>query len=243
MRLNKVLAQSGITSRRKADELIAAGRVRVDGQTVATLGMNIEKDQQVEVDGQAVDPVQDRVVYLLHKPSGVISAASDPRGRVTVVDLIRDPRRLYPIGRLDRDTTGALLITNDGELSNRLTHPRYGVEKHYLAEVKGQLSRQALADLRVGTKIDGGLKVRAVVRSAGRNGRHTLYGIILTEGRKREIKRIFRHYDLPLVRLHRSSFAGLSSDSLAPGKYRRLHRAEIDRLYRMSNFQHGLQTS
>jgi len=243
MRLNRFLAQAGVASRRKADQLIAAGRVRVNGKTVFTLGIDVAPDELVEVDGKPVEAETERVVYLLHKPAGVLSAVSDSRGRQTVVDLIRDSRRLYPVGRLDRDTTGALLITNDGELSNRLTHPRYGVEKHYLAEVKGQLSRQALADLRVGTKIDGGLKVRAVVRSAGRNGRHTLYGIILTEGRKREIKRIFRHYDLPLVRLHRSSFAGLSSDSLAPGKYRRLHRAEIDRLYRMSNFQHGLQTS
>ncbi|MCH7496441.1 MAG: rRNA pseudouridine synthase [Candidatus Marinimicrobia bacterium] len=243
MRLNRVLAQAGVASRRKADQLIAAGRVRVNGKTVSALGIDVAPDELVEVDGKPVEAETERVVYLLHKPAGVLSAVSDSRGRQTVVDLIRDSRRLYPVGRLDRDTTGALLITNDGELSNRLTHPRYGVEKHYLAEVKGQLSRQALGDLKVGTKIDGGLKVRAVVRSAGRNGRHTVYGIILTEGRKREIKRIFRHYDLPLVRLHRSSFAGLSSDSLAPGKYRRLHRAEIDRLYRMSNFQHGLQTS
>ncbi len=243
MRLNRVLAQAGVASRRKADLLIAAGRVRVNGKTVSALGIDVTQDELVEVDGKPVEAVTERVVYLLHKPAGVLSAVSDSRGRQTVVDLIRDSRRLYPVGRLDRDTTGALLITNDGELANRLTHPRYGVEKRYLAEVKGQLSRQAIGDLKAGTMIDGGLKVRAEVRSAGRNGRHTVYEITMTEGKKREIKRIFRHYELPLVRLHRSSFAGLSSDSLAPGKYRRLHRAEIDRLYRMSNFQHGLQTS
>ena len=243
MRLNRVLAQAGVASRRKADQLIAAGRVRVNGKTVSALGIDVTRDELVEVDGKPVEAETERVVYLLHKPAGVLSAVSDSRGRQTVVDLIRDSRRLYPVGRLDRDTTGALLITNDGELANRLTHPRYGVEKRYLAEVKGQLSRQALGDLKVGTTIDGGLKVRAVVRSAGRNGRHTVYGITMAEGKKREIKRIFRHYGLPLVRLHRSSFAGLSSDSLAPGKYRRLHRAEIDSLYRMSKFQHGLQTS
>lgn len=243
MRLNKYLARSGIASRRKADELIAAGRVRVDGETVATLGMDIGEDRRVEVDGRAVEPDQDRVVYLLHKPSGVISAASDPRGRMTVVDLIRDPRRLYPVGRLDRNTTGALLITNDGELASRLTHPRYSVEKRYLAEVGGRLSERSIRELAQGKEIEGGLKVRAQIKAVGRHVKRTIYEIAMTEGKKREIKRIFKHMGLPLVRLHRQSFAGLSGDGLSPGKYRRLRKPEIEALYRLSQRQHATQSS
>ncbi|MEE9161450.1 MAG: pseudouridine synthase [Candidatus Neomarinimicrobiota bacterium] len=243
MRLNKLLARAGVASRRKADDLIAAGRVRIDGQTTTTLGSNVGPLQSIEVDGRPVQPPEETVVYLLSKPSGVLSAVTDARGRATVVDLVRDSRRLFPVGRLDRDTTGVLLITNDGELANRLTHPRYGVEKGYTAEVKGHLSRQVIADLERGTRIKGGLQVRATVRSVGRHGGNTLYDITLAEGKKREIKRIFEYADLPLVRLHRHSFAGLSSDSLAPGRYRRLRRAEISRLYALSRPQDDLQTS
>ncbi len=243
MRLNKLLARAGVASRRKADDLIAAGRVRIDGQTATTLGSDVGPLQSIEVDGRPVQPPEETVVYLLSKPAGVLSAVTDSRGRTTVVDLVRDSRRLFPVGRLDRDTTGVLLITNDGELANRLTHPRYGVEKGYTAEVKGRLARQAIADLRGGSHIRGGLRVRATVRQVGRHGRNTLYDITLTEGKKREIKRIFEHAGLPLVRLHRHSFAGLSSDSLAAGRYRRLRRSEIKRLYALSRPQDDLQTS
>lgn len=243
MRLNKYLARAGVTSRRKADELIAASRVRVNGRQVTSLGAEIDADDLVEFDGRAIEPVEERVVYLLHKPAGVISSVTDPRGRETVVDLIRDRRRLFPVGRLDRDTTGALLITNDGELANFLTHPRYGVEKRYLAEVKGRLSPRTIARLEVGTTIAGGMRVRAWVREVAHEGKRSIYQLTLTEGRNREVKRIFKHYGLPLIRLHRTDFAGLSADSLPPGKYRRLRSAKINELYSLARLQEDLQTT
>lgn len=230
MRLNKYLAQSGVASRRKADDLIAAGKVRVNGRQVTTLGVDVTADDRVEINGKPVGTVEDMVIYLIHKPSGVISAAGDPRGRKTVIDLIRDSRRLFPVGRLDRDTTGALLITNDGELTNRLTHPRFGVQKRYVADVLGRLSPEALARLDTGMTLSEGMRVRAKLRPVARRGRHTLYEIILTEGQNREVKRIFKHFGLTLLRLHRSHFAGLSADSMALGHYRRLRPKEIKAL-------------
>lgn len=241
MRLNKYLARSGVAARRKADELIASGRVRVNNRRVTSMGIEISEDDQVEVDDRPVELVQERVVYLLHKPAGVVSSVTDPRGRGTVVDLIRDRCRLFPVGRLDRDTTGALLITNDGELANLLTHPRYGIEKHYLVEVKGRLSSRAIVRLGAGVVIDGGMKVRALVQEVARHGRRTCYRLTLTEGKNREIKRIFRYYGLSLVRLHRTSFAGLSADSLPPGRYRRLRQVEVNTLYRLAAHQKDSQ--
>jgi 23S rRNA pseudouridine2605 synthase len=160
-----------------------------------------------------------------------------------VVELIRDHQRLFPIGRLDRDTTGALLITNNGELANLLTHPRYGVEKRYLAEVKGRLSTRDIAQIGTGAVIAGGIKVRAQIQELARHGQRTTYRLILTEGKNREIKRIFRHHGLPLVRLHRTSFAGLSADGLPPGRYRRLRRVEMNNLYRLAAPQYDSQTT
>lgn len=230
MRLNKYLALAGVASRRKADALIVAGKVRVNGQQVTTLGVDVTEDDRVELNGRPVGTIEETVIYLIHKPPGVISAAGDPRGRKTVVDLIRDSRRLFPVGRLDRDTTGALLITNDGELTNRLTHPRFGVQKRYIADVLGRLSPDALARLGAGMTLSEGMRVRARVRQMARRGRHTFYELTLTEGQNREVKRIFKHFGLTLVRLHRSHFAGLSADSMALGHYRRLRPKEIKTL-------------
>lgn len=243
MRLNRYLAQAGVASRRKADELITAGRVQVNGRRVTSLGVGIDVNDLVEVNGRPVELAAERVVYLLHKPAGVISSVSDPRGRLTVVELIRDPRRLFPVGRLDRDTTGALLITNDGELANRLTHPRYGIEKCYLVEVKGQLSAHAIDQIISGIVIAGGVKVRAQLRPVARQAQRTVYQLTLTEGKNREVKRIFEHYGLPLLHLHRTSFAGLSADNLRPGKYRRLRQTEVNSLYRLTGAREGMQTT
>lgn len=230
MRLNKYLAQAGVASRRQADRLIQQGQIRVDGVVVTTLGTDIDVDAAVEVGGVSIAPPEAAVIYLLHKPKGVISASSDDRGRATVVDLIRDTRRLYPVGRLDRDTTGALLITNRGDLTYRLTHPSFGIVREYQAEVRGQLPSNARKELAGGLTLDDGIKVAARVKQLDRRGGRTVYQVVLTEGKNREIKRIFRHYHLPLLRLHRTLFAGLKVDNLAPGKYRRLSVPEIDRL-------------
>lgn len=243
MRLNKYLAHSGVAARRKADELIISGRVQVGGRKVTTPGIEIAEDDLVEVDGHPVELMEEKVVYLLHKPVGLISSVTDPRGRPTVVDIINDGRRLFPVGRLDRDTTGALLITNDGELANLLTHPRYGVEKHYLAEVKGRLNSRTLAQLGKGITINGGLNIKTRIEQAARSRGQTRYRLTLTEGKNREIKRLFRHFGLPLIQLHRSSFAGLSADGLSPGKYRRLRQTEVNALYRLATPKKNSQTS
>ncbi|MCK4579409.1 MAG: rRNA pseudouridine synthase [Candidatus Marinimicrobia bacterium] len=231
MRLNKYLALSGVASRRKADELIRSGAVRINGQVVKELGTQLAGDEVVEVAGRAVEPEGGLVYYLLHKPAGVISSAADERGRTTVVDLIRERRRIFPVGRLDRDTTGAMIITNDGKLTLRLTHPRYEVRKEYLAEVKGRLSAKAVAELARGVEVDERMTVRADLKKVAAQGKKTVYRLVLTEGKNREIKRIFRHYDLPLLRLHRTLFAGLTADDMAPGKYRRLTKGEVATLF------------
>ncbi|MFC1619034.1 pseudouridine synthase [Candidatus Neomarinimicrobiota bacterium] len=234
MRLNKYLAAGGVASRRKADELIAGGHVQVNGRLITTLGVEVVQGDVVEVDGRALELKENEVVYLLHKPQGVISSVTDSRGRPTVVDIIQDQRRLFPVGRLDRDTTGALLITNDGKLANLLTHPRYGVEKCYLAQVKGRLPSGGIKQLGRGTTIEDGIKVRARVSTVSSRGSKTIYQVLLTEGKNREVKRIFQHYGLSVVRLHRVTFAGLSADTLQPGKYRRLSKPEVQRLYKLA---------
>lgn len=234
MRLNKYLAAGGVASRRKADELIAGGHVQVNGRIITTLGVDVARGDVVEVDGVILEAHEQEVVYLLHKPPGVISSVTDPRGRSTVVDLIQDRRRLFPVGRLDRDTTGALLITNAGDLTNQLTHPRYGVEKCYLALVKGRLPSGAIGQAGRGLTLTGGTKVRARITTMSHRGKTTTYQVLLTEGKNREVKRIFEHFGLRVVRLHRSTFAGLSADKLQPGKYRRLSKTEIQQLYKLA---------
>jgi len=234
MRLNKYLARAGVASRRKADTLIAAGKVRINGVVVTALGTQVQPDDIVSAEGRVVDPLEETVVYLMNKPAGVISAATDPRGRSTVVELVRDRRRLFPVGRLDRDTTGALLITNDGELTNQLLHPRYGIMKEYMAEVRGRLKSTDLTDLAKGMVLSDGLRVKAAVKSMERHGQRTTYRLTLSEGQNREVKRIFAHFEIPVLRLHRSRFAGLSADNLAPGKTRRLRREEIKSFYRLA---------
>lgn len=230
MRLNKYLALAGIASRRKADEMINENRVAINGAVVRTLGVDVTPDDMVVVDGKVISINEKPVVYLLHKPAGTISSVSDPQNRKTVIDLIRDKRRLYPVGRLDRDTTGALLITNMGELSNMLTHPRYGVKKIYVAEAKGSLSKENIAELAKGIRVGEGMRVRAKVLHYERRGKKIIYVLELNEGKNREIKRIFKHYDIPLMRLHRRSFAGITADDMTPGKYRLLKSDELRQL-------------
>ena len=233
MRLNKYLAQAGIASRRAADRLIATGEVRVNGLVVTAMGVDVGEDDAVDISGDPVSAPEPAIVYLLNKPKGVISSASDDKGRRTVVDLIRDRRRLYPVGRLDRDTTGALLVTNRGELTHKLTHPKYGVKRRYIAQVRGQLPREAAGKLKRGLRLADGMKVRASIKFLDRRGGMFLYELVLTEGQNREIKRIFKHYKLPLMHLHRAEFAGLHVEQLAEGKYRRLRPAEVAALSRL----------
>jgi len=221
MRLNAWLARAGVASRRGADELIKSGRVTVDGEP-GQLNTFVSADAQVLLDDVALD--RQRLAYvLLHKPAGVVTTARDPGGRPTVVDLVSHPSRVVPVGRLDADTTGALLLTNDGELAHRLAHPRYGVDKVYLAHVQGDPSTAQLAALSAGVELDDGRTAPAGARRVG-VGR---VEIVLHEGRKHQVKRMLAHVGLPVRQLHRSRYAGLSLDGLAPGSWRELTGAEV----------------
>jgi len=221
VRLNAYLARAGIASRRGADELIKAGRVRVNGEA-GQLNTFVERGDRVEVDGEPVAP--QRLAYLLlHKPSGVVTTARDPQGRPTVVDLVPQETRVVPVGRLDADTTGALLLTNDGPLAHRLAHPRYGVEKVYEAEVEGDLGEEALRRLREGVELEDGRTAPAGARRLGR-GRIEL---TLHEGRNRQVKRMCAAVGHPVRRLHRKGYAGLGLDGLEPGAWRELTGREV----------------
>jgi 23S rRNA pseudouridine2605 synthase len=224
IRLNAYLARAGVASRRSADGLIKAGRVTVNGEP-GQLNTFVESRDRVEVDGRRVEP--QRLAYvLLHKPAGVVTTARDPQGRPTVVELVDHAARVVPVGRLDADTTGALVLTNDGELAHRLAHPRYGVEKAYEVEVEGHPTDEQLRRLRDGVELDDGRTAPARARRLGRNRLE----LVLHEGRKRQVKRMCDEVGLPVTRLHRPSYAGVELGELLPGEWRELTRAEVERL-------------
>src|SRR5215468_6278453 len=229
MRLNAFLARAGVASRRRADELIKAGRVTVNGET-GQLNTVVGARDQVEVDGQRVE--RQRLRYLLlHKPAGVVTTAHDPHGRPTVVELVPDEPRVVPVGRLDADTTGALLLTNDGQLAHRLAHPRYGVEKTYVAEIEGDANEDALERLRDGVELDDGPTAPARARRLG-PGRVEL---VLHEGRKHQVKRMLAEVGHPVTHLHRCGYAGLTLEGLEPGTCRELEPSEVEQLRRAVN--------
>ena len=221
MRLNAFLARAGVASRRRADELIRAGRVRVNGEP-GQLNTVVGRHDVVEVDGARVER-QPLAYVLLNKPPGVVTTASDPQGRRTVVDLVPTEPRVVPVGRLDADTTGALLLTNDGELAHRLAHPRYGVPKVYEAEVEGSPSDDVIARLRDGVELEDGLSAPAGVRRLGR-GRLEL---TLHEGRKHQVKRMCESVGHPVRRLRRVRYAELDLAGLEPGGWRELTPEEV----------------
>jgi 23S rRNA pseudouridine2605 synthase len=224
MRLNAFLARAGVASRRRADELIKAGRVSVNGEP-GELNTVVGSRDHVEVDGEEV--ARQRIAYvLLHKPPGVVTTARDPQGRPTVVEFVPSMPRVVPVGRLDADTTGALLLTNDGKLAHRLAHPRYGVEKTYEAEVEGDPDEDALQRLRNGIDLDDGRTAPARARRLG-PGRVEL---VLHEGRKHQVKRMLAAVGHPVLRLHRTAYAGLTLEGLEPGECRELEPSEVDRL-------------
>jgi 23S rRNA pseudouridine2605 synthase len=224
VRLNAYLARAGIASRRGAEALIRAGRVTVNGE-VAGLGTFVEGKDRVEVDGVEVGP-EPLTYVLLHKPAGVVTTARDPHGRPTVVGLVGHERRVVPVGRLDADTTGVLLLTNDGPLAHRLMHPRYEVDKVYEVEVEGEPSDEALEALRRGVELDDGPTAPAEAQRRA----PSLLELTLHEGRKHQVKRMFAAVGYPVTRLHRSSYAGLTADGLRPGEWRELRPEEVERL-------------
>jgi pseudouridine synthase len=230
MRLNAFLARAGVASRRRADELIRDGRVRVNGRA-GELNTVVGKHDVVEVDGERV--ARQALAYvLLHKPPGVVTTARDPQGRQTVVDLVPSEPRVVPVGRLDADTTGALLLTNDGELAHRLAHPRYGVPKVYEADVDGSPSREALDALRDGIELDDGRTAPAEVRVLSTSRRRSRIELTLHEGRNRQVRRMLEAVGHPVRRLHRPRYAGLDLDGLQEGQWRTLTRGQVESLRR-----------
>jgi pseudouridine synthase len=224
VRLNAYLARAGVASRRKADELIRAGRVAVNGEP-GQLNTFVESGDRVEVDGRAVRP-QALAYVLLHKPAGVVTTASDPQRRPTVVGLVEHESRVVPVGRLDADTTGVLLLTNDGELGHRLAHPKYEVEKVYEAEVEGEPSDASLRRLAQGVELEDGRTAPARVRRVA----PSRIELSIHEGRNRQVRRMLEAVGHPVRRLHRSRYAGLSVGGLRPGEWRELTPAEVAEL-------------
>ena len=229
MRLNAYLARAGIASRRGSDDLIKAGRVRVN-DAPGELNTYVHTGDRVEVDGKQVE-AQSLKYVLLHKPAGTVTTANDPHGRPTVVELVEEmPERVVPVGRLDADTTGALLLTNDGPLAHRLAHPRYGVEKVYEVDVEGEPDDAALQHLAEGVDLDDGRTAPAKVRRLGT----AKLELTLHEGRNHQVKRMCETVGYPVVRLHRSRYAGLTVEGLEPGAWRELDQAEAKELRRYS---------
>jgi 23S rRNA pseudouridine2605 synthase len=226
-----VLARAGLGSRRACEELIAAGRVRVDG-VVATLGEKVDPQRaRITVDDVPVVVDTNVVHWLLNKPPGYVTTAKDPQGRPTVLDLVPGEPRVFPVGRLDRATEGLLVMTNDGELAQLLAHPRHGVEKEYLAEVEGTPSPVALRRLREGVELDDGPTQPAQVTLVQASGDHAAVSITIHEGRKRQVRRMLGVVGHPVVRLVRVRIGPVADRALAPGAWRELTPVEVRALY------------
>lgn len=233
-RLQKILARAGYGSRRSCEELILQGRVRVNGQVITQLGTRADpRHDVIEVDGQRVRPPKAHTYILLHKPAGMVTTRHDPHAKRTVMDLLRGiTASVFPVGRLDADTTGALLLTDDGELAHRLTHPRYGIPKTYLVEVRGEVEEHALRRLREGVHLEDGLTAPAQVERLRYQPQRqtTLLRITIHEGRKRQVKRMCQAVGHSVVRLHREQFGPLSLRDLPPGAWRHLTAEEVTAL-------------
>jgi len=234
-RLQKVLANANVASRRKSEILIKEGRVTVNGKIVTELGTKVSRKDVIKVDGKAIEQTK-KIYYLLNKPTGYLSTVSDDKGRKTVIDLLKEEdrdKRVYPVGRLDYDSAGLLLLTNDGDLTYRLTHPKYEVEKEYLVRVKGIVIRKKIVELRKGLKIDGEwMRPKFVrLRELDKENQSTLITVILTEGKNREIRRLFDALGYQVKKLTRIRYDFLTLDGVERGSYRTLKIHEIKRLY------------
>ncbi|MCX6572642.1 MAG: pseudouridine synthase [Candidatus Aminicenantes bacterium] len=237
VRLNKFLAHAGVCSRREADRWIAEGRVSVNSQAVLELGEKVDPGKdRVQVNGKPVRGEEERPLYiLLNKPAGRVVSVKDPFGRPTVLDLLKHlPARVYPVGRLDLDTEGVLLLTNDGELALRLTHPRYGVTKVYEVRVEGEPREEDLDKVRHGIFLEGRRSAPARIKIVRRSHHHATLKVEIHEGRKREIRKLFEAVGFPVAGLVRTDFAGLTLDELRPGRWRYLRTAEVQRLKKLA---------
>lgn len=232
-RLQRYLARSGVASRRASERLIVDGRVWVNGTLVRELGTSVDADHdRVEVDRRPVRPSVTHTYLALNKPVGVVSTASDPQGRPTVVDLVRQPSRVYPVGRLDADSEGLLLLTDDGDLAMRLSHPRYGIEKEYRALVRGPVDATTLRRLSKGVMLDGRPTAPARFEIAERAAEETWLRVTIHEGRNRQIRRMVEAVGLDVARLVRVRIGPLRLGRLASGAWRSLSTAEVEALHR-----------
>lgn len=236
-RLQKVMAHCGVASRRKSEELIQAGRVTVNGKKVTELGVKVSQSDKVEVDGVPIYQEQP-VYYLFYKPKNVISAVSDDKDRPVVTDYFPGiPERIFPVGRLDYDTSGLLLMTNDGEFANLLTHPKHEIDKVYVAKVKGIASKEVLKPLRNGVKIEGRKTAPArfkVISTDIRKGT-SVVELIIHEGRNHQVKNMLAAVGLPVMKLKREKVGTLDLIGLNPGDYRELTKKEVSQLYVLAN--------
>lgn len=232
-RLQKVIANSGYTSRRKAEELIIDGRVKVNGEVVTELGIKVSDNDAILIDNKPLQKSNKKVYYLLNKPRGVISSVNDDLERKTVVDLIDTKERIYPIGRLDYDTTGLIILTNDGDLANKLMHPKNRILKTYIAKVEGLLEKEAIDKLKRGIIIEGRKTeiYRFKVRKKDLKNETTLVEITIIEGRNHIVKKIFEKLNHPVIKLSRVGYDFLNLDGLKSGEYRELSLKEVKKLY------------
>lgn len=232
-RLQKVIANLGYTSRRHAEELIKDGKVKVNGVTVTELGTKVKTSDTIEVENTILDNNHNYEYYLLNKPREVISSVTDEHGRKTVVDLIDSSERIYPIGRLDYDTTGAIILTNDGTLANKLMHPSSNIEKKYVAKVNGLVTGYEIKQLRSGVIIDGKKTSKAKVnlKKYDKKTDKSIVELIIHEGRNHQVKKMFEALNHEVLKLKREKYANLDLTGLKPGEYRKLTNKEVAILY------------
>ena len=231
-RIQKVIANAGYCSRRKAEELITKGKVRVNGNTIYELGTKVSSSDTIEVEGHSLKQ-NDKVYYLLNKPRGIITSTSDEKGRKTVTDLINSNVRIYPVGRLDYDTTGALLLTNDGELANLIMHPKSNIDKVYIAKIKGLIGKKEILKLERGVYIDGvkTSKSKARIKSYDKKTDTSIVELIIHEGKNHQVKKMFKAIDYEVLKLKRERIAFLDISGLKSGEYRKLNIKEVKKLY------------
>jgi len=234
MRLNKFLARAGIASRRKCDQLIEAGKVIINGRVTLEFNYQVDSNDIIICDGVPIETIPKRRIYIVNKLKGYISTSSDPSGRKKVIDLVRSNDRLFTVGRLDRDTTGAILVTNDGQLANNLMHPRSQVEKIYFVRTKTDIPYAKYTMLTNGLQLDGKAIAHGKIKRLGKKVGGIHWNIMLHEGKYHEVKRIFKALGATVNKLHRYSFAGITADDMHPGECRELNKNEIHRLIKIS---------
>ena len=233
MRINQYIASAGVCSRRSADELIEKGRVRVNGEVLRTMGYHVQDGDTVEVDGRRIEPETKKVYYLLNKPAGYVTSTADREGRPLVTELVPDSVRVFPVGRLDLNTTGLLILTNDGDLSNKLMHPSREFCKKYLVRAQGIVTRAEAAALEKGVDIGGFVTSPADVHLIKHDRNSTLAEIIIHEGKNRQVRRMFKAIGHPVLELCRTGLGNLEIGKLAVGQCRKLSPAEVEYLKRV----------